>query len=242
MQKAWIIALRELKHYMISPISYAVAFLLFSILGVVFYTNLITAPYQQYAPSIEIIIVPFITLLFLVIPALTMRVFAEENRDGTLELILTTPIHDFELVIGKWLGVFLLFSMLTLLTLIYPFILNLVITPGIDAGLVAANYIGLLLLIAAMTAIGTAISSFISSQSAAFVVTLGVLLFMWMLSYPAQSLGTYADALRFFDLSGNFYSTFFNGVIALKSVIYYLSLTTLGLFFSSMAIQARRWK
>jgi len=111
MRNIWTIARREYKLYFTSPVAYVVAFLFMVILGWFFYSEMrgaiLQAAYQAYAPSVQIIISPMVTLLLFTMPAITMRLLAEEARMGTLELMLTAPVKDWELVIGKWLGGFL---------------------------------------------------------------------------------------------------------------------------------------
>jgi ABC-2 type transport system permease protein len=245
MHNIWTIARRELKHYFISPIAYAVAFMILLIVGVIFYTNLLASLiYQQFAPSIDIVVGPIVTLILFTTPAITMRTLADEQRSGTMELILTAPVRDWELVTGKWLGAFLFYLIIVLITWFYPIILNQLISPGIDQGLMVANYLGLLLLIASLTAIGVAVSSIFSNQIAAFFVTAGILLFFWMIGFPSQAMGasTIAEILKYLDLSEHFFSTFYEGVVELKNIVYYLSMTGLALFLGTISIQSRRWR
>ena len=107
----------------------------------------------------------FVFLLLLVIPALTMRLIAEEQRMGTIELMLTAPVRDWEFVVGKWLGGVLTTLVLVAVTLVFPLTLNSMVSPGIDQGLLLANYLGLILVVSALVAIGVMISSFSSCRS-----------------------------------------------------------------------------
>ncbi len=245
MYNIWTIARRELKHYFISPIAYAVAFMILLIVGVIFYTNLLASMiYQQFAPGVDIVVGPIVTLILFTTPAITMRTLADEQRSGTMELILTAPVRDWELVTGKWLGAFLFYFIIILITWFYPIILNQLVSPGIDQGLMIANYLGLLLMIASLTAIGVAVSSIFSNQIAAFFATAGILLFLWMIGFPSQAMGasTAAEILKYLDLSEHFFSTFYEGVIELKNIVYYVSITSLALFLGSISIQSRRWR
>ncbi len=244
MQNIWTIARRELKHYFISPIAYAVAFMILLIVGIIFYTNLIASLVYQFAPGVDVIVGPIITLVLFTTPAVTMRTLADEQRSGTMELILTAPVRDWELVVGKWLGAFLFYLIIILLTWFYPIILNQLVSPGIDQGLMVANYLGLLLMVASLTAIGVAVSSLFANQIAAFFATAGILLFLWMIGFPAQAMGasTTSEIIKYLDLSENFFPTFYEGVIELKNIVYYLSVTGLALFLGSLSIQSRRWR
>jgi ABC-2 type transport system permease protein len=246
MRNIWTIASREFKHYFISPIAYAVFFMILVILGVIFYANILAAisgAYSQYVPGIQIVVGPLVTLLLFTTPAITMRSIADERRSGTLELLLTAPIRDWELIVGKWLGSFLFVLSIVVVTWVYPIILNQLVQPGIDQGLLVTNYLGLALLISSYIAIGIATSSFFSNPIASFFATLGILLLLWMIGYPAQAMGaTGGKLLSYFDLSSHFYNSFYQGVIDLKDIIYYISVTGLALFLGKISIEVRRWR
>ncbi len=243
MQNVWTIARREFKLYFISPIAYAVACMILLILGVIFYANLLNAVYQQNVPGVQIIVGPLVTLFLFTTPAITMRSLAEEQRTGTLELLLTAPVRDWELVLGKWLGGVLFYLVLMLVTWIYPIILNQMVSPGIDQGLLITGYLGLFLMASAFVAIGVAMSSLFSNQIAAFFATLAVLLVLWMLGFPAQAMGgAGSELLRYLDMSEHFYNTFYTGIIELKDVIYYVSASALALFLGTVSIETRRWR
>lgn len=243
MRNIWIIAMKEFKQFVISPVAYAIAFAILLILGILFYANILAASAQQYAPTVQVVIGPLVTLLLFSTPAITMRALAEEQKNGTLEILLTAPVRDWEVVVGKWLGGLLFILVLLLLTWFFPIILNQIIKPGIDQGLMASGYLGLVLLASTFLAIGVMTSSFFSNQIAAFFASLGILLVLWMISYPSQAMGaTGGDLLRYLDLSEHFYSTFFRGIIEVKDIVYYLSVTALALFLGSVSVETRRWR
>jgi ABC-2 type transport system permease protein len=243
MGNIWTIAKREYKHYFISPIAYVVAFILLLVLGYLFYANILSAVIQQSAPTVQIVISPLVTLLLFTIPAITMRTLAEEQRQGTLELLLTAPVRDWELVAGKWLGGFLFILSILLITWVYPAVLNQMVSPGIDQGVLLTGYLGLVLNVAALVAIGVAVSSFFSNQIAAFFVCLGIVLVFWMIGFPGQvSNGTAATLLRYLDMSEHFYNTFYQGIIELQDIVFYLSMTALALFVGTVSLEARRWR
>jgi ABC-2 type transport system permease protein len=243
MRNIWTIALREYKLYFATPAAYMVAFMILLVLGVIFYANVAAAVFQQFAPGVDVIIGPLITLLLFATPAITMRLIAEEQRMGTIELLLTAPVRDYELVVGKWLGGFLFMLTLVAITWVYPFILNFLVDPGIDQGPLLTGYLGVVLISAALVAIGVAISSLFSNQIAAFFATLGVFLLLWLISLPSQAMGaTGGELLRYLDFSEHFYSTLFRGVIDLRDIVYYLSITALALFLGTVAVETRRWR
>jgi ABC-2 type transport system permease protein len=158
MRNIWVIARREYKLYFATPAAYLVAFMLLLILGVIFYANIINAQLQQVAPGVEVVLGPMVTLLLFATPAITMHLIAEEQRMGTIELLLTAPVRDYELVIGKWLGGFLFLLTILAVTWVYPIILNLIVDPGIDQGPLVSGYFGVVLICSALVAIGVAVS------------------------------------------------------------------------------------
>lgn len=246
MRNIWTIARREYKLYFVSPIAYVVAFLFMLILGWFFYSGMrgaiLQAAYQAYAPSVQIIISPIVTLLLFTMPAITMRLLAEEARMGTLELMLTAPIKDWELVIGKWLGGFLFMLTLLAITWIFPIALNFLVEPGIDQGPLVTGYLGLFLMVASLVGLGVGISSLFTNQIAAFFVSLAIVLLFWLVS-PSSStaggLGT--EVLNYLNFIDH-YLNFYRGIIDLSDVLYYLSLTAIGLFLGTVSIEIRRWR
>ncbi|MBN2389061.1 MAG: ABC transporter permease subunit [Anaerolineales bacterium] len=251
MRNAWIIATREYRQYFLSPVAYIVAFLILLFAGVLFVLDMyivqqqtLAAYYAVTPPGVaDIVIFPTAFLLLFAAPALTMRLLSEEHRAGTLELLLTSPLKDWELIFGKWLGSFLYLLTVYAVTLILPIVLNNFVSPGIDLGVMAAGYLGLILLTAAYLAIGTAISSFFNNQFASFFATLVVLLVLWwVISWPAGILPyNAAEFLRSLDTSTHI-DSMMGGVITLDGLVYYLSLTSLGLFLGTIAIEIRRWR
>jgi len=168
---------------------------------------------------------------------------ADEQRMGTLELLLTAPLRDAELVTGKFLGAFLFMLSLVALTWIFPIILNILVSPGIDQGLLITGYLGLVLLIGVFIAIGVAISSLFTNPIPAFFATLGVLLILWMIGFPAQAGGgTGSTLLSYLDLSEHFYNSFYTGILELKDILYYLSVIAFALMLGTVSVETRRWR
>jgi ABC-2 type transport system permease protein len=243
MHNIWVIGRREYSSHFNSVTAYAVAFMIFVALGILFYVNLVASQLQQYAPGVQIILSPLITILLFSTPGITMKSLSDEQKSGTLELLMTAPVRDLELIIGKWLGNFMFLLTISIATLIFPAILNMLIIPGLDLGLLAANYLGLSLFISAVVAIGVAVSAFFSNQVAAFFATLGILLALWMISFPGQAAGSPGvSVLGYLSITDHFFDTFYKGIIDLKDVVYYLSLTVLALFVGYVSIDSRRWR
>lgn len=242
MSNIWTIAKREYKLYFNTPMAYMVAFLYFLVLGLIFHTSLVQSIFQQYVPGVEIVVGPMVTLILFVTPAITMRLLAGEQSSGTIELLLTAPVRDWELVIGKWLAGFLFMFTLLAVTWVYPIILNNLVDPGIEQGTIITGYLGLLLMSASLIAIGVAVSSLFKNQNAAFFATLGVFLLFWLIGIPTEASGASGGVLSYLDIRGHFYSNLFYGVLDLSDVVYYLSLTILALFLGSVSIETRRWR
>lgn len=248
MQNIWTIARREYKVYFNSPIAYVISLLILLVLGIMFFINILffalnTSQNYGSAPDISMITGPFAFMLVLSLPALTMRLVSEEHRMGTMELLLTAPLRDWELVVGKWLGSFLFMLTLIGFTLLFPIILNFMVNPGIDQGLMMSGYLGIILVSAAFLGIGVGISAMFTNQFAAFFATLITFVVLWwMIGFPAEVLPAGAEVFRYLDMKTHFYDTLNAGVINLSDIIYFLSLTALGLFTGSISIESRRWR
>ena len=248
MRNIWTIARREYRHYFTSPIAYIVALLTLLTVGIYFVVIIYYVTNQSYysntAPGIDIIIGPLATVFLFASPAMTMRLLADEQRMGTLELLLTTPIKDGELVVGKWLGSFLFMLTIIAITLVYPIVLNKLTSPGIDQGVMVSAYLAIILLNAVFLAIGTAMSSFFSNQFAAFFATFAVLIvFWWLIRLPTFIVqnDSINNILNYLDLNGRF-NSMLSGNVSLSDIIYPISLTALGLFLSAAAVDIRRWR
>ncbi len=242
MRTAWIIANREYKRYFSTPAAYAASFMLLLILGFLFYNSLLGALFSQFAPGVDIVLSPMVFLLLFISPAITMHLIAEEQSLGTIELLLTAPVKDWEFVVGKWLGGFMFLATLVLVTLIYPFVLNFMVSPGIDQGLLVTGYLGVLLVCSAIVAVGVAVSSMFSNTVASFFITLGIMLLLWIISAPSQSGGGSNLVLSYLDFRSHIYPTFMAGVIDIRDIVYYLSLTATFLFLGSVFVETRRWR
>ena len=244
MRNIWTIAKKEYVGFFHSPIAYVVGFVVFLVMGIYFTYSLNYAISYDFIPEytyvLDILIFP---LIFLAIPILTMKTLSEENKSGTLELLLTAPVRDYELVVGKWLGTFLFFLSLILLTWFFPLVLNFIVDPGIDQSKVVANYIGITLMASAMTAIGVYISSLFKNTIAALVASLGALLVLWLIAAPAQFLsGAVAEIFTNLSITQHYYNSFRTGMIDLLDVSYFISVTVLALFLGTRSIESKRWR
>jgi ABC-2 type transport system permease protein len=243
MQNAWTIARREFRHYFVSPIAYAVAIFLFVVLGILFYVNVsFGMATGQIPPDGRVVMGPMVTLLLLTVPFLTMRLIAEEAGSGTIELLLTAPIRDWELVLGKWLGAIGFIGLLLVITWIYPIVLHRMTTPGIDQGVLLVAYLGLLLMMSSIVAIGVMVSAFFRNSLAAGFATLAVILILWVIGGLASGYGGANEVLRYLSFGDHLFDNMFQGVLDLSDVLYYGSLTVLALFVASQVVESHRWR
>lgn len=253
MRNVLAVAGKELRHYFHSPIAYLVMTVWTFLCGVVFYllagTFVTNALRMQMmggagAPPLslnEFIIRPMlqgilmVVLLFL-LPLFTMRLYAEEKRSGTIELLLTSPLTDMQIILGKFLGALALYAVLVVITFVYIGILFVYGNP--NAQPLIAHALGLLLYGAALLALGMWFSTFSRSQIIAGVVSMVVFLLLFILDW-AQSFSstTVVKVLAYMSLSPHL-ENFAKGVIDLGDVVYYLSLIALGIFLTARSIEA----
>ncbi len=243
MRAIWIIAQREFKRYFISPVAYAVAAFMYLILGGIFSVNIyLGLPSGQINPDGRMVMQPLVLILIFVTPAITMRLLADEQRMGTLELLLTAPVRDWELVVGKWLGSFGFMLAVVAVTWVYPLIIHRLTTPGIDQGVLLSAYLGVLLMVSAMLALGLVASALFSSPLAAFFVGLLFLIGLWILGALSSGVGTVSQIAGYLGLVGHFYDNLYRGILEASDILYYLSLTALGLFLATQIVESRRWR
>jgi len=247
MRNIWTIAKKEYDHYFITPIAYIVAFVILLILGFLF-TAVIQGATQGAlygygtAPDITVVNWWFAFLLMFGTPALTMRLIADETKTGTIELLLTAPIRDYELIIGKWLGSFLFILTIIVASLVYPIVLNKFVTPGIDWKLVLSSYLGVVLVAASFLSLGVGISALFSNQIAAFFISLVTCLgLFFLIGIPANLMPAGGDFFNYMVMRTHFDNAFNAGKIDLSNIIYFVSLIALGLFTGTVAVEARRW-
>lgn len=242
MRNVWTIAKREFNMYFASPVAYALGFGVLLVMGIFFYLGLVQASFGG-APDLTQVLGIFVTLMLFMTPALTMRLLAEEHRTGTIELLLTAPVREWELVVGKWLAAFGFVTVLLATTAIYALILSRLTTPGLDLGALLATYLGLFLLVGALLAIGVFVSSLFSNQIAAFFAIIGASLVIWIIDAPWQNAaGPMATFMRYLSLPTHIYDNFFSGVVDLNDIVYFVSVMVLFLFLAARTVESRRWR
>lgn len=251
MRNVLALAGKELRAYFHSPIAYVVLTIYSALCGFFFYSFVATYIIQVFrmmemggggpSPNINEWIIRTLlegiltVVLLLLIPLITMRLFAEEKRSGTIELLLTSPVTDMQIIGGKFLGALGLYVILMILTFIY---IALLFVYGNPSGLpLLANALGLLLFGAGLLALGMWISSLTKNQIIAAAISWGVFLLLfvlnWIESYSSSTLGR---TLSYLSLTTHF-DNFAKGVIDLKDVVYYLSVIVIGIFLTARSLE-----
>lgn len=248
------IAHKELKGYFASPIAYIVIGFFAVMFGLFYYPMVVAFDRQSLqmagfggAPAMnvnEMVIRPLFqnaaVIMLFILPMITMRTYSEEKRSGTIELLLTAPITDFQIIMGKFAGAMLLYCAVLALTLVHVGFLFAVGTPEWKP--VASGYLGLLLLGACFVSVGLLISSMTRNQIVAGVVTFGVFLALWVINWGASFTGpTTAAVLNYLSLPGHL-DDFTRGVIDTQHIVYYVSFAAFGLFLTARSVDAERWR
>jgi ABC-2 type transport system permease protein len=229
------IAGKEFKSYLTSPMAYVVTGIFLAATGFFFATS----PSTYTETSINGFLQAGAILILLFAPLLTMRLLAEERKLGTIELLMTAPIRDSEVILGKYLGSMYIVTAMLALTLYYPLLLIIFGDP--DLGPIFSGYLGLLLIGYAALAIGIFASSLTSNQIAAAVVAIGILLALYFVGYTATFLPkALGDVIGYFSLS-HYFPDFMGGVIDTRGIVYYLSITVLFIFLAIRSLENSRW-
>ncbi len=238
MSNTLAIAKRELRAYFLSPMAYVVAAVYLAVMGGFFGFML----YYSQEATLYYLFLNAIPLLFLVLVAqvLTMRLLADEQRQGTLELLLTSPIRDWEVVLGKYLASLVTLLLMVALTIYCPLTLLRIGNP--DVGVMLASYLGYVLLGASMLAIGLFASSLTQNQIVAAVIGIGITLILWLSGAVTDLVGgTAGQVFGYLPIFDHFLD-FVRGIIDTSDIIYYLSVIGLFLFFATRALESQRWK
>ena len=256
MRNAWTIARRELKSYFASPIAYILLAMFAVIFGYFFFSAVaIFVDFSgrsamgmgQGMPPMNInqfVIQPtlgnFSIILLFLSPMVTMRLFAEETRSGTIELLLTSPVRDFEIILGKWLAAMLLYACMLGVSMLNLVILFVLSTPDWQA--LAVGYLGLLLMGGTFLSLGAFISTLTRNQIVAGAVTFGLFLVLWVLDWVnAYNTSTIGKVCQYLAIATH-NQQFSKGVIELKDTVYYVSAISLGLFLSKRSLESLRWR
>lgn len=224
---------KEIRALYSSPIAYAVISVFLVLTGYTFVAALLLSK----TASLVQTIFQAATLLLLIVPIITMRLFAEERRAGTLELLLTAPVREIDVVLAKFVASMSVVGVMVGLTLAYP--ITLVIFGNPDLGPIYSGYLGLLLLGAGLVAIGLAISAVTSNQIVAAVASLGLFLLLWMLDTLGATLSSpYDNIVINMSLLAHF-TPFATGALYLSDLGFFISLILVGLLFGVRALARR---
>ena len=228
---------KELYSYLVSPMAYVVAAVFLLINGFIFFLIL----QQGFAqPNLQPLLPTTAFLLLLVIPVLTMRLLAEERGTGTVELLMTFPLTDTQVVLGKYLATMVVYVLMLVPTLVYVAVLK--VYGNSEWGPLITAYLGLILLGGAFVAVGMFSSSLARNQIVAGVVGIGILLLLWVLGAASGVLGPrLSGVLAYLSLSDHF-QNFGQGVIELKDVVFYLSFIVGALFLTVRIFESARWR
>ncbi|NLF24220.1 MAG: ABC transporter permease subunit [Deltaproteobacteria bacterium] len=254
----WAITRRELFALFVTPIAYFVmgtylflsAFFFFN-----YYSNFHRALYENAALSktpnitmnlndwvIEVYFHSLVLLLVFVVPLLTMRAFSEERKRGTLELLMTIPVTVRELVLGKFLALLILLLLMCLLSFFYPLMLFFWGAPAPEWAPVLSGAVGVFLCAAAFLSLALAMSTFSENQVVSGISSMALLLLLYVIFWPAQSLGGYGEELLMAVSPVWQVSGWIDGVVGLSSSFYFISLIALGLFSAVQILEMQRWR
>jgi ABC-2 type transport system permease protein len=250
------IANKELRSYFNSPIAYAVIGFFAFAFGFMFWVFLrgfvaesmrMTMSQMGAAGPVNInqmmlrpLVMQISVIVLFMLPMVTMRTYAEEKRSGTIELLLTSPITDWQIIVGKFLGALGLYAAMLFVTILYMAILFWFGNP--EWRPVAAGYLGLLLMGGCFISVGLLISSLTKNQIVAGFLTFAVFLMLWVINWIGEGSGPITrEIVTYLSITEHF-DDFARGVIDSKHVIYYLSFITFGLFLTAKSVDSERWR
>jgi ABC-2 type transport system permease protein len=238
MNNVLTIAARELKSYLLSPLAWIVLALFAAFTGFIFVQVLVQSRQADMTPVFGW----FAVLALILAPALTMRLFSEEYKLGTMELLLTAPARDWQIVAGKFLAGWVGFVILLVPTLWQVLILRRYGDP--DMGILGSSYLGVVLLGSAFVGVGMLASALTQNQFIAYIIAMITLLFLWIADAPAAAMGGagfLADFLRQLALPGHF-QDFFSGVLDIQHALYFVSLALISIVLTTLVVSSRRWR
>jgi len=239
MSRTFAVAKRELAGYFGTPVGYVVIALFLCISGFLFAFDVLGVGRPA---TMRTFFESSVFMLLFIAPAISMRLLAEELRLGTIEGLMTCPLDDLQVVIGKWFGAMGFFILMLIPTIVYVFILEIHANP--DYGSILSGYFGLILVGGVYLAFGLVASSLWASQILAYLIALFFWLLFWGLTtiLPTHVPEPWSDALFWMSITRRFSSDFGKGVIDAGSVMYFLS----GIVFFTLAaakiLESRRWR
>jgi ABC-2 type transport system permease protein len=253
MRNVAAIAGRELGAYFASPIAYVVIGFFALLYGYFYYAMVAYFVQQSMQMGLQMgqpmnvnqfVIGPLLTnasvILLFVFPLITMRTYAEEKRSGTIELLLTSPVTDLEIILGKFVGAMLLYGAMLAVGLVHIGLLFYYGNPEWKP--IVTGYLGLLLMGACFLSVGLLISSLTRNQIVASMATFGVFLLLWVINWIGTFVGpTTQSVLRHLSITEHF-DDFAKGVIDTTHLVYYISFIAFGLFLTLKSVDSERWR
>lgn len=253
MSNVLAIAQKEFRSYFASPIAYIVVGLFALVFGYFYIVmlNFFVAQSMQSAMGgggamnvnrdlIRYVLQNVAVVVLFLMPLITMRTYSEEKRTGTIELLLTSPVSDLQIMFGKFLGAMALYGLMLAVTLIHVALLFVYGNPEWKP--IASGYLGLLLMGGCFVSVGLLFSSLTKNQIIAAVLTFVVLLLLWVIdwstNFASPGVGT---VLNYVSITSHL-DDFTKGIIDTKHLVYYLSFITLGLFLTARAVDSERWR
>lgn len=249
------IARKELRSYFASPIAWVILGLFALLFGFFFYTFLVLFVRQSMqmgqmgmgSQTVNVnlyMIRPLLqnasVIILFVLPMITMRTYAEEKRSGTMELLLTSPVTDFQIIMGKFVGALALYAAMLAVTALYVALLFWFGNP--EWRPILSGYLGLLLLGGCFISVGLLVSSTTRNQIVAGMATFGVFLMLWVIGWVGDFAGpTTKTIVSYLSITEHF-DDFSKGIIDTKHLVYYLSFITFGLFLTAKAVDSERWR
>jgi len=255
MSNVLAIAHKELKSYFSTPIAYVVIGFFALLFGYFFYAMLVIFNQQSAqfggveGGAVDInqqLIRPLFlnasVILLFVLPLITMRTYSEEKRSGTIELLLTSPVTDVEIILGKFLGAMALYAAMLAITVIHMLLLFSYANPKPEWTVPVIGYVGLLLMGGCFISVGLLISSLTKNQIVSGMVTFAVFLLLWVINWIASFTGpTTQSVLNYLSITDHF-DDFTRGILDTKHFIYYFSVMSFGLFLTARSVDTERWK
>jgi ABC-2 type transport system permease protein len=245
MRGLYAIYRKELGHYFVSPVAYVIVGLFLFLSGYFFvlYVNVANEQEPDAPTWILRAFLNFLVLVFLFfLPMVTMGVYAEEKKRGTMELLMTSPITELQIVFGKFLASLTLFAAMLLPTagcLIFVWMHSDPVPPF---RIVLCGYLGTLLFGGSLLALGSFLSSLTENQIIAAALTFAAFLLLWAIDFGAQgSTGTTAQILQYLSVI-NHYDDFTRGIIDTAGVTYYVSFMILFIFLTVRSVDSMRWR
>lgn len=237
MSTIWAITLKELKSYFVSPIAYVITAMFLLVSG---YFFALILNVTRDAGMMTYLFGNMAVVLLLISPLISMRLFAEEQRNKTLELLVTSPISDAGIVTGKFLAALVLLALMLACTLHFPILLLILGNPDIYP--IISGYIGIFLMGSAFLAIGMLTSTWTQNQIIAAVSAFSISLLLWFLGASSNlASSSFGQVLNYLSLNTH-YESFAKGLLSLSDVLYYLSLIGILLFITIRSLETRRWR